>query len=217
MNRRRGFTLIEILVVVAIIGLLIGILAPSLGAARRVSKATKCKHNLHEIAVGIKAYLDVNRETFPMACRGSEATPPVNRPRLPKALWRELGRDSDVFECPSDKVTGSNRTPDMKFDRYFENYGTSYEWEDKQLSGNKINHQSVTFSLRLPNGQTMTVTRLLREVMMVFDFEGWHRDDPKRKGSINILYADLRVDSDNIDAVANNNNQVRPINREVPH
>src|SRR5947208_1026723 len=69
LKARSGFTLIEMLVVVAIIGLLVGILAPSLSAARRVSKATKCKANLHDIGIGMKAYLDVNRDTFPWAAR----------------------------------------------------------------------------------------------------------------------------------------------------
>ncbi len=62
MNRRRasltslGFTLIELLVVVAIIALLVGILLPSLAAARRVSRQTVCMSNLRQLATSSAAY-----------------------------------------------------------------------------------------------------------------------------------------------------------------
>jgi len=50
MNRTRGFTLIEVLVVVAIIALLIAVLIPSLNRARELAKLTTCKANSKQIA-----------------------------------------------------------------------------------------------------------------------------------------------------------------------
>ena len=55
-RRRFGFTLIEIMVVVAIIGVLIGILLPVLQHVRRKSNIAKCESNLKQLLTGLKAY-----------------------------------------------------------------------------------------------------------------------------------------------------------------
>jgi prepilin-type N-terminal cleavage/methylation domain-containing protein len=55
-SRRRGFTLIEILVVVAIIALLIAILLPALQRARKYARSAVCLANLMSIGSGMKLY-----------------------------------------------------------------------------------------------------------------------------------------------------------------
>lgn len=62
---RRGFTLIEVLVVVAIIALLIGILMPTLARAREQARATVCLSNLHQIGTGAVQYANTYREYIP--------------------------------------------------------------------------------------------------------------------------------------------------------
>jgi prepilin-type N-terminal cleavage/methylation domain-containing protein len=52
----QGFTLIEVLVVVAIIGLLTAILIPSLAKARFQARVTVCTANLHQLGVSIVTY-----------------------------------------------------------------------------------------------------------------------------------------------------------------
>lgn len=56
MKRRGAFTLVELLVVVAIIGVLIGILLPALGRAREAARTTVCLSQMRQLAVAQAAY-----------------------------------------------------------------------------------------------------------------------------------------------------------------
>ncbi|UCD28561.1 MAG: prepilin-type N-terminal cleavage/methylation domain-containing protein [Planctomycetota bacterium] len=61
----RGFTLIEVLVVVAIIALLISILIPSLSAARRNARMMVCGTNLHTFGYAMTQYAEENKGYIP--------------------------------------------------------------------------------------------------------------------------------------------------------
>lgn len=67
---RRGFTLIEVLVVVAIIALLTGVLLPSLSRAREVTRSTQCLSNLRQMAVAAFTYAGAHGR-FPPYLYGS--------------------------------------------------------------------------------------------------------------------------------------------------
>ncbi len=61
---RRAFTLIELLVVIAIIALLIGILLPTLGAARAASRTVYCLNNVRSMQVAHWMYMDAHDGSF---------------------------------------------------------------------------------------------------------------------------------------------------------
>jgi prepilin-type N-terminal cleavage/methylation domain-containing protein len=51
--RRGGFTLVELLIVVAIIGVLTALMLPAVQAAREATRSASCRHNLREIGLAV--------------------------------------------------------------------------------------------------------------------------------------------------------------------
>jgi prepilin-type N-terminal cleavage/methylation domain-containing protein/prepilin-type processing-associated H-X9-DG protein len=63
-HQRPGFTLVELLVVITVIGLLVALLLPAVQAARESARRLKCANNLKQIALAVHGYHDALR-SFP--------------------------------------------------------------------------------------------------------------------------------------------------------
>ena len=65
-SRRGGFTLVELLCVIAILGLLVALLLPAVQSAREAARRTSCSNNIKQISLGILQYESANA-AFPPA------------------------------------------------------------------------------------------------------------------------------------------------------
>ncbi|MFK7817268.1 MAG: DUF1559 domain-containing protein [Planctomycetaceae bacterium] len=61
MRIRRGFSVIELLVTIAVIGLLMALIVPAVQAARESARATQCKNNLKQIGLAINSFESQHR------------------------------------------------------------------------------------------------------------------------------------------------------------
>ena len=99
MNRRapaitsaRGFSLVELMVSIAIIATLIGILLPAVADARRTAQRVVCLSNLRQAGVLLQTYMDDESEgVLPAFSRGWNAPHPGDRDKGVE-LWRFLGK-----------------------------------------------------------------------------------------------------------------------------
>ncbi len=97
-REHRAFTLIELMVVVAIIAVLIAILVPSLGRARQQAYQVKCMAKLHGIGLGIFYYVQD-------PANGNGFLPNLGLSGLwasQVAPYLKPQRGGGLFRCPSD-------------------------------------------------------------------------------------------------------------------
>lgn len=61
----RGFTVVELLVVIAVIGILVALLMPAVQQSREAARRTQCRSRLHQISIALHNYLDTH-QTYPI-------------------------------------------------------------------------------------------------------------------------------------------------------
>ena len=94
-----GFTLVELLVVVAIIALLVSILLPSLGRAKEQTRVAMCMSNLKGLGLAFTVYTSENDDWYPLG-----ADPELNVDNWDFLMQPYYG-SYGLLHCPSDKLT----------------------------------------------------------------------------------------------------------------
>jgi prepilin-type N-terminal cleavage/methylation domain-containing protein/prepilin-type processing-associated H-X9-DG protein len=145
----RGFTLVELLVVIGIIAVLVGILLPALGKARSSAQTVACKSNLRQLVQATTMFANEHQQYLPKA--ENNAGPVVmgfatvqgaswgmSWPSMSwqHALLKYVGNKKEVFQCPADAQ------PKMRFpgtDPLNNNLPGSYRynWSNESYGGSK--------------------------------------------------------------------------------
>ncbi len=94
--RLRGLTLIELIVIIAIIALLIAILLPALGLAREYAAEALCQSNLRQLTVMLKTYCNDNDHQFPNPLYLYHSQESFKRPYGPNHVWTCRWHDEEI-------------------------------------------------------------------------------------------------------------------------
>lgn len=147
MNRSRGFTLVEMLVVLAIIGTLVGIGIPISRSVTAKSRQTVCLGNLRALGTALQGYLQDHNDQMP-DLETARASKDEDKPVIEVVLLPYTGA-TDVFHCPADHQS-------------FEKTGSSYLWNTTQ-NGRNLSKLSF-FGLKDQPEKTP----------LIADKEAWH-------------------------------------------
>jgi prepilin-type N-terminal cleavage/methylation domain-containing protein len=143
--KARAFTLIEMLVVLAVVGTLAGIAYPVTRSFIDRSREAACLGNLRSLGVALQGYLQEHNQIMPVMETG-RASASEDVPVLDTVLLPYLG-SAAAFRCPADKTE-------------FEKTGSSYSWNSYQ-SGRHVS-KLYFFGIRQ------------NEIPLISDKESWH-------------------------------------------
>jgi prepilin-type N-terminal cleavage/methylation domain-containing protein len=165
-----AFTLFELLVVMAILGLLAALLLPAFGRARETARGAVCMSNLRQLGIGLQLYVQENNNRMPVMrdrVTDTNASGANLLPGMDSVLSNHLG-NVRVFQCPSDRKG------------VYEQTGTSYGW-NSLLNGQNADNLHV---LTMDFGSSQTP--------VMYDKEAFHAARGEKKG-VNYLYADSHI------------------------
>lgn len=163
---RPGFTLVELLVVVALIATLAGLLLPTLGRAKESGRAAVCLSNLHQLGLALQMYAQDNRNRLPyMRDQSLTATNELPGPNV--VLSNYVG-NARILRCPSDRQN------------LYETTGSSYSW-NSLLNGQDADHL-VALGIAFDPHQ----------IPLMYDKDRFHKARGPKK-EVNYLYADGHI------------------------
>ncbi len=184
-NRRiqsGGFTLVELLVVIGVVGLLIAILLPILSGVRRDAKRIACRAQLHDIGKLFNMYLNDSRGKLPLVNPIPSFNPRLKGLPAPELLAPYAREVTAGWRCGEDQIRRQIEGTPEGFETYFEREGMSYFY----------NSQLNLYAFAPINDHPLYRAGKQNQLRIFNDFEPFH-GRAGTGGSCNYLFADWHV------------------------
>ncbi len=200
---RRGFTLVELMVVVAIIGVVVSIAVPAVQYTRSRTRSTYCLSNLRQIGLAISQYLDSRGQNahFPFCAEmpgvGTtilsipQSRTGTNLPSLATVLASYTEQNPLMFQCPADINGPATPVPGYAGQSYYQIYGLSYDYPIGQFLEPTGFFCKTRLELLNTNSTGQGHSTLLPILWDYDSFHGTTGDD----GARNYLFLDGHSDS----------------------
>jgi prepilin-type N-terminal cleavage/methylation domain-containing protein/prepilin-type processing-associated H-X9-DG protein len=195
--KRKGFTLVELLAVIAIVAILISMMLPALSRGAGKAQQISCVNNLRQLGVAVRLYsMDYNGK-LPIAeevpSYPIDTNAPLPRISIVLAPYLSSGNVANitnrVLACPMDRSGRAARE------------GSSYEW-NAQMNGEKFEEthsfgiEKIRLIMQGPGGEPIRIegefpiTLTPTSIPLMWDYEAFHVADG---GGKNVLYGDGHV------------------------
>lgn len=108
-----GFTLVELLTVIAVIGVLVALTIPVVGGVRASARRAECASNLRQIGGALFLYAADNKNHLPPV---ANPYPPANQEQMWQyAIWTYLGYAPEAFNLPENDFAATRGRDDNIF------------------------------------------------------------------------------------------------------